>query len=287
MSDQPVSLKRSRSRFWWVFRRNKFTLIGLVIVVVMGICALFAQNIAPYNPIEPNYGARLAPPSRDHIFGTDELGRDIFSRLLYGSRISLTISFIAEGLALFIGMTIGLLAGWYGGWLDDILMRITDVFFAIPSLLFLIVWTTIFEPGLVSIFLGLGLIAWPSSARLMRAQVLAIRGTDYVMAAQSIGAPVNRILWRYILPNAIAPIMVIIPLGIAGVILSEASLSFLGLGVQIPYPSWGGMVETGRNYLLGDQWWYAVFPSLWIMLTILGLNFLGDGLRDALDPLTH
>lgn len=287
MSDQPVKLTRSRSRFWAGFRRNKLAILGLLIVVLMGTSALLAESIAPYNPIQPDYAARLAPPSPTHIFGTDELGRDIFSRLLYGARISLVISLIAEGLALTIGITLGLISGWYGGWLDDLIMRVTDVFFAIPGLLFLIVWTTIFEPGPISIFLGLGLIAWPSSARLMRAQVLSIRSTDYVMAAQALGAPVSSILLRYILPNAIAPIVVIIPLGIAGVILSEATLSFLGLGIQIPNPSWGIMVEMGRNYLLGEQWWYAIFPSLWIMLTILGLNFLGDGLRDALDPLTN
>jgi peptide/nickel transport system permease protein len=287
MTDQPIQLSRSGSRTWLVFRRNKFAVIGLIIVVLMGTSALLAENIAPYNPIQPDYVARLAAPSASHIFGTDELGRDIFSRLLYGARISLVISLIAEGLALTIGITLGLLSGWYGGWIDDVIMRITDVFFAIPGLLFLIVWTTIFEPGPISIFLGLGLIAWPSSARLMRAQVLSIRSTDYVMAAQALGSPVSRILWHYILPNAIAPIVVIIPLGIAGVILSEATLSFLGLGIQIPHPSWGIMVEMGRNYLLGAQWWYALFPSLWIMLTILGLNFLGDGLHDVLDPLMH
>ncbi len=234
-------------------------------------------------PIEPHYTARLTPPSAEFLLGTDELGRDLLSRLIYGARISLVIGLVAQTVAISIGMTVGALAGWYGGWIDDVIMRITDVFFAIPGLMFLIVWVTIFEPGPVSIFLALGLISWPGDARMMRSQVLAIKELDYVTAAKSLGATTPQILFRHILPNAIAPMIVLASLGIAGVILSEAILSFLGLGIQIPTPSWGTMVDASRTYIT-TAWWYGIFPGLVIMLTVLGFNFLGDGLRDALEP---
>jgi ABC-type dipeptide/oligopeptide/nickel transport system permease subunit len=278
---QPVS---NRARFWIAFRRNRVAMFGLLMVILLGLGAIFAPNIAPYDPIEPHYTARLAPPNAEFFLGTDELGRDLFSRLLYGARISLVIGFIAQGVALAIGMMLGLVAGWYGGWIDDLIMRITDVFFAIPGLLFLIVWVTIFEPGPISIFLALGLIGWPGEARMMRSQVLGIKELDYVLAARALGAQPWRIMLRHILPNALAPMIVLATLGIAGVILSEATLSFLGLGIQIPTPSWGTMVQFGKNYLPTGQWWYAVIPGLTIMITVLGFNFLGDGLRDALDP---
>ena len=278
---EPVS---NRARFWVAFRRNRVALVGLALVILLGIGAVFAPNIAPYDPIEPHYTARLAPPSAQFLLGTDELGRDLLSRLLYGARISLVIGFIAQGVALAIGMVLGMVAGWYGGWIDDLIMRVTDVFFAIPGLLFLIVWVTIFEPGPISIFLALGLIGWPGEARMMRSQVLGIKELDYVLAARALGAPAWRIMFQHILPNALAPMIVLATLGIAGVILSEATLSFLGLGIQIPTPSWGTMVQFGKNYLPTGQWWYAVIPGLTIMITVLGFNFLGDGLRDALDP---
>jgi peptide/nickel transport system permease protein len=277
----PVS---SRSRFWAAFRRNRVAMVGLVMVALLTFAAVFAGQLAPYDPIEPHYTDVLKPPSAAFPLGTDELGRDVFSRLLYGARISLTIGFIAQGVSILIGMTMGALAGWYGGWTDDILMRITDVFFAVPGLLFLIVWVTIFDPSPVSIFLGLGLISWPGEARMMRSQVLAIRELEYVVAARALGAPIRRILLMHILPNAIQPMIVLATLGVAGVILSEATLSFLGLGIQIPNPSWGTMVQVGKNYLATGKWWYAVLPGITIMLTVLGFNFVGDGLRDALDP---
>ena len=225
----------------------------------------------------------MQPPSAEFLLGTDELGRDLLSRLLYGARISLIIGLVAESTAITLGIIVGSLAGWYGGWIDDLIMRITDVFFAIPGLMFLIVWVTIFDPSPVSIFLALGLISWPSNARMMRGQVLALKNLDYVTAAHSLGASTGHILLRHVLPNAIAPMIVLGSLGIAGVILSESILSFLGLGIQIPTPSWGTMVDTSRTYIT-TAWWYGIFPGLVIMLTVLGFNFLGDGLRDALDP---
>ena len=180
-------------------------------------------------------------------------------------------------------MLVGAVAGWSGGWIDDVLMRVTDIFIAIPGLMFLIVWVTIFDPGPVSIFLALGLISWPGNARMMRGQVLAVKETDFVLSARALGASAARILVVHILPNAIAPMIVLASLGVAGGILSESILSFLGLGIQIPTPSWGTMVNSGRTYMT-TAWWYSVFPGLTIMLTVLGFNFLGDGLRDALEP---
>lgn len=274
------------SRFWSAFRRNRIALLGLGIVIVMMIAAIGADVIAPYDPIDPHYSDRLQPPSAEYPLGTDEIGRDIFSRLLYGARISLIIGFIAQGVAISIGITLGALAGWYGGWIDDVIMRITDIFFAIPGLMFLIVWVTIFEVNWITIFLALGLIGWPGDARMMRSQVLALKELDYVTSAKALGASTAWILIRHILPNAIAPMIVLATLGIAGAILAESTLSFLGLGVQIPAPSWGTMVDTGKDYTV-TAWWYAIFPGLAIMITVLGFNFIGDGLRDALDPTSY
>jgi peptide/nickel transport system permease protein len=284
----PIALNaqrvNNRSRFWMAFRRNRVAVFGLVLIVLLGLMALLAPIIAPFNPIEQHIIDRLKAPNVQYLLGTDELGRDLFSRLVYGARISLVIGFVAQGVSMTIGVLLGLISGWYGGWIDDVIMRITDVFFAIPGLMFLIVWVTIFEPGPLSIFLALGLIGWPGLARVMRGQVLTIKELEYVTSAQALGASTRHILLRHILPNAIAPMIVLAALGVAGAILSESTLSFLGLGIQVPNPSWGTMVQFGKNYLPTGQWWLAVIPGLVIMLTVLGFNFLGDGLRDALDP---
>ncbi len=273
----------NRERFLQAFRRNRIAQLGLVIVVLMSLSAILAPAIAPYDPIVPDYTAVLTPPSANHWLGTDELGRDILTRLLYGARISLVIGFVGEGVSISLGMLLGSISGWYGGWIDDLIMRITDMFFAIPSLMFLIVIVSIVTPGPVTIFLALGFISWPSETRMMRSQVMSIKNMDYVMAARSIGVSTPHMLIQHVLPNAIAPMIVLGTLGVAGMILSEAILSFLGLGIQIPTPSWGTMVNTGQNYIFNAQW-YAIFPGLAIMITVLGFNFLGDGLRDALDP---
>ena len=273
----------NRERFIQSFRNSGIAQIGLLIVIVLSLSALLAPTIAPYDPLEPDYTVILMPPDTSHWLGTDELGRDIFSRLLYGARISMVIGFIGEGVSLAIGLVLGSISGWYGGWIDDLIMRITDVFFAIPSLMFLIVVVSIVKPGPVSIFMALGLISWPSETRMMRSQVMSIKNMDYVMAARAIGVSTPRMLVQHIMPNALAPMIVLGTLGIAGVIQSEAILSFLGLGIQIPTPSWGTMINTGQNYIFNAAW-YAIFPGLAIMITVLGFNFLGDGLRDAFDP---
>ena len=270
-------------RLWMSFRRSKTAMIGLVIVVVMSLGALLADVIAPFDPVEPHYADRLAAPGGPYILGTDELGRDILSRLLYGARISLVIGLVAQGVSVSIGIIMGLMAGWYGGWVDDLVSRATEIVWAIPGLMFLIVVVTIFEPTALTIFAALGLIAWPGQARLMRGQVLVVKEMEYVIAAQAMGASTVRIMFQHILPNAIAPMIVVATLGVAGAILTESTLSFLGLGIQIPNPSWGTMIDIGRNYTT-NAWWYAIFPGLAIMITVLGFNFIGDGLRDALDP---
>jgi peptide/nickel transport system permease protein len=286
-SIKPVDLapkgRSNTSRFLRAFARNRIALFGLFIVITIALGAVFADAIAPYDPIEPHYRERFQPPNAAFLMGSDEIGRDIFSRLLYGARISLVIGFIAQGVAVSIGVTLGAVSGWYGGWIDDVIMRLTDIFFAIPGLMFLIVWVTIFETNTLTIFLALGLIGWPSDARMMRSQVLSIKNLDYITAAKALGARTPRIILRHVLPNAIAPMIVLATLGVAGAILAESTLSFLGLGVKIPDPSWGTMVDIGTDYMM-TAWWYAIFPGLAIMITVLGFNFIGDGLRDALDP---
>jgi peptide/nickel transport system permease protein len=278
--------RRSSNRFLRAFWRHKIGVLGLAIVLMMVFCAIFAPVIAPYNPNKTNVRDRLQPPGQQYFLGTDDYGRDIFSRLLYGASVSLTIAVIAQGVSVTLGVTLGLISGWYGGWIDDLIMRVADAVFAIPGLVFLIVWVSILEPSRESIFLALGLIGWASDARMMRSQVLSLRQRDYVVAAQAMGASVPRIMLRHLLPNGIAPTIVLASLGIAGIILTESGLSFLGLGVQIPNPTWGTMIDMGRNFTT-SAWWYAVFPGLAIMVTVLGFNFLGDGLRDALDPTQH
>lgn len=274
---------RRRFRFVRAFLRNRITVVGLVIVLTMIIGALLAPQIAPHDPNKINPRNRLSAPSADNLMGTDELGRDIFSRVLYGAQVSLVVAFIAQTVAISIGITLGLVSGWYGGWVDDVIMRLTDAFFALPGLMFLIVWVTILDRSPLSIFFALGLIGWPSDARMMRSQVLTLKEREFVIAARATGASALRIMTRHLLPNAIAPSIVLASLGIAGAILAETTLSFLGIGVQVDAPSWGVMIDKGRNFTT-TAWWYAVFPGLAIMLTVLGFNFIGDGLRDALDP---
>lgn len=284
------------SRVTRAFLRNRIAILGLIIVFLVVFAAITAPIISPYDPNEIHAADRLAPPSTSYFLGTDEFGRDIFSRLLYGATISIQIAIVAQSLSISIGVVAGLVSGWYGGWIDDLIMRFTDAIFALPGLVFLIVWVQVIDedklsffnflgmdPKKASIFLALGLIGWAGTARMMRSQVLTLKEREFVVAARAMGASTGRIMFLHILPNGIAPIIVLTTLGVAGVILSESGLSFLGLGVQIPNPSWGTMIDTGRNYTT-RAWWYAVFPGLAIMITVLGFNFLGDGLRDALDP---
>lgn len=264
------------------FARHRLGLLGLVIVLVFTLVAIFAPQIAPHDPAAQRIAtARLVPPNAEFLMGTDELGRDLFSRIVYGARISMRIGLIAEGIALLIGIVLGAAAGFFGGAVDNLIMRITDVFFAIPGLLFLIVVVAIFGSGASTIFLALGLISWPSEARVMRSEVLRIRDREYISAARALGLRDVGIIVRHILPNSLASMIVIGSLGVAGAILSEATLSFLGLGIQEPLASWGTMINRGQQYIF-SAWWYSVFPGAVIMLVVLGFNFLGDAVRDAL-----
>jgi peptide/nickel transport system permease protein len=302
-NSQVASLEDRRSSAQYrsirAFMKNRAAVLGLIIISLLIFGALFAKQIAPHDPNQISAMNRFQAPNSEFWFGTDEFGRDIFSRLLYGAQISLVIAFTSQIVAIFIGLSLGLVSGWFGGLIDDFVMRLTDAMFAIPGLMVLIVWVNVIEPqhipfydvfvslGLsaeqISIFFAIGLIGWASDCRMMRSQVLSLKERDYVLAARAMGASNFRIMRRHLLPNAIAPSIVLATLGLAGAILAESTLSFLGLGVQIPNPSWGTMIDQGRNSFI-NAWWYATFPGLTIMFTVLGFNFIGDGLRDALDP---
>jgi peptide/nickel transport system permease protein len=269
--------------FFRRIRKSKGSLVGAAVLVFLILVAIFAPVLAPFDPVRVSAGDFLAAPSSTHLFGTDQYGRDVFSRLVFGSRPSLTVGFISVGIASIFGVIIGLYAGYYGGFVDDLLMRLIDIMLAFPGILLAMAIVSILGPSLANLMVAVGISAIPSYARLTRGSVLAAREQVYVLAARSIGVPNRLILTRHILPNVVAPIIVAATLGIGTSILWAAALSFLGMGSQPPEPEWGRMLSEGRQYLR-DQWWISTFPGLAIMITVLGVNLLGDGLRDALDP---
>jgi peptide/nickel transport system permease protein len=262
--------------------KNKLALVGAAIVVGLIFMAIFAEYIAPYDPLEQNIIMKLKPPSKAHWFGQDPLGRDMLSRIIYGSRISLKVGIATVTISLTVGLIIGSISGYYGGFVDDLFMRIVDILMAFPGILLAIAMVAVLGPDLNHVILALCLIGWVGYARLVRGQVLYVRELDYVTAAQALGASPARIIALHIIPNLIAPVIVEATFGMAGAILAEASLSFLGLGAQPPTPSWGAMLNEGRQYLLLAPH-TTTFPGIAIMLVVLGFNFLGDGLRDYLD----
>ena len=263
---------------------NPRTMTALAIIVLMLLFALTANLIAPYGYGEQLRGNELKAPGSGFLFGTDNFARDIFSRVMYGAQISLVVSLAATTLSLFIGVSVGLVAGYMGGKIEAALMRLTDTVSAFPSILLAVAITSLFEkPSIAILFVALGVVGWTGIARVVRSQVLVVRTLDYISAARALGAGNLRIMFRHVLPNCISPIIVIATLSIGGNILGEAGLSFLGLGVQDPFPSWGGMLSESRAYFQ-KSWWMAVFPGMAIVLTVLSFNLLGDGLRDALDP---
>ena len=264
-------------------RRSPLAMIGLVVVTILVIVAVFAGVIAPYGYAEQDLMAAFEPPSKAHIFGTDEFGRDIFSRIVYGSRISLEVGFIAVGIALFAGGFLGAVAGYYGGRADNLIMRTMDILLSIPSILLAIAIAASLGPGLFNLMIAVGISATPNYARIVRGSVLSIRNQEFVEAAKAVGSSDLRIIAKHIIPNCLAPIIVQATLGVAIAILTAAGLSFIGLGIQPPIPEWGSMLSGGREYIR-DYAYMTIFPGLSIMITILALNFLGDGLRDALDP---
>ncbi|MDQ6602498.1 MAG: ABC transporter permease [Chloroflexota bacterium] len=277
-----TSVGRGRA-LWQRLRRSKGALVGIVILAVLAIVAVAAPLIAPFDPIKISDNALFSPGS-PYFFGSDQYGRDILSRILFGARISLTIGLISVGIAATFGVTIGLLAGYYGGWVDALLMYVINVMLAVPGILLALAIVTIRgKPSLANLMIAVGISGIPTYARLVRGSVLAAKENVYVDAARVSGAPTRIILVRHLLPNVIAPVIVATTLGTGTAILAAASLSFLGLGSQPPSPEWGRMLSEGRGYLR-DQWWISTFPGLAIMLTVLAMNLLGDGLRDALDP---
>ncbi|MDK2878856.1 MAG: peptide/nickel transport system permease protein [Thermoanaerobacteraceae bacterium] len=273
----------------YLLNKNKLTRLSMITVLLLIALAILAPFIAPYpshiygiaNPQD-----KLLPPSAKYIFGTDELGRDVFSRVLYGTRISLQTAILAVGLALLIGIPLGAIAGATGGYVDEIIMRITDIFLSFPPLLLAIAIAAFLGPNLQNAMLAIAISWWPWYTRLVRGQAVSIRERQFVKAAKAIGTPHFKIVFGHIVPNCIAPVIVQASMDLGGVILTAASLSFLGLGAQPPTPEWGLMVSTSRNYFL-NAWWYSFFPGIAIFITVLAFNLLGDGLREIMDPKTR
>ena len=264
-------------------KKSPLTLLGALIVLILFLAAIFAPIIAPYEPDEINPPHRLLPPSREHLCGTDTAGRDLFSRILYGTRISIKIGVTVVSFAVIFGTLIGLFSGYFGGKVDEIIMRITDIFFSIPYLILAMAIAAALGPNLVNTMLSLAIVWWPIYARLARGQALLIREYTYIEAARGLGANNLRIIFRHVLPNSFSPIIVQASLDFGNAIMFAAALSFIGLGAQPPTPEWGAMISMGKNYLR-DSWWYPTFPGLAIFITVLGFNLIGDGLRDILDP---
>jgi ABC-type dipeptide/oligopeptide/nickel transport system permease subunit len=268
---------------WKRLKRNKLALFGLSIVILLILVAIFAPLIAPYDPIDRVKEDSLQPPSAKYWFGTDILGRDIFSRVIYGSRISLMVGTVAVGISLMIGLTFGALAGYFGNVSDTIIMRVADIFFAFPYILGAIAIMTVLGPGIFNIFIAIGILGWASFARIFRGSILSIKNKEYIEAARALGASNFRIISKHIFPNAFAPIIVYGTMTVGTAIIVEAALSFLGIGVQPPTPAWGKMLSEALDYI-DIASWMMIFPGLAIVITVLGFVLLGDGLRDAFDP---
>jgi len=268
---------------WRRLRRNKLAMLGLAIVIILILIALLAPLIAPYDPIARIKKDYSLPPSKAYFFGTDLLGRDIFSRVIYGSRISIEVGIVAVGISVVIGLFFGALSGYFGGVSDAVIMRIADIFFAFPYILGAIAIMTVLGPGIVNIFIAIGILGWASFARIFRSSILSIKNKEYIEAARALGANNYRIITKHIFPNSMAPIIVYATMNVGVAIIVEAALSFLGLGVQPPTPSWGKMLAESLDYI-DIAPWMMLFPGLAIVITVLGFVLLGDGLRDAFDP---
>ncbi|AVI40489.1 oligopeptide ABC transporter permease [Bacillus pumilus] len=267
------------------FFKNKLAVAGSVILLIIIFSAIFAPVIAPYAPEHQDLLKRLQPPSAEHLMGTDKFGRDIFSRVLYGARVSLLVGFVSVVGAITIGTVVGAVAGYFKGFVDSLLMRCVDVVLSIPDIFLLITLVTIFKPGIDKLIFIFALTGWTTTARLIRSEFLSLRTREFVLAARTIGTKNHVIIFSHILPNCIGPIIVSATLKVGSVILAESTLSYLGFGIQPPTASWGNMLQDAQNFsIMVQAWWYPLFPGLLILLTVLCFNFLGDGLRDALDP---
>ncbi len=274
---------RRRNRAWAKFRSNQSAMLGAIIILLILFMAILAPLIAGHDPMKPSFTAIRKAPSALHWFGTDELGRDLFARIVYGARSSLLAGTVSVAIALLIGVPLGLVAGYFGGLLDGVISRVTEALFSIPFLILAIALASFLGPSLMNAMIAIGIAAAPLFIRLARGQVLSIRREDYVMSARSLGASHRHIIVRHILPNILPALIVQATIQIAVAIIAEASLSFLGLGLQPPEPSWGSMLNTGKNFM-NQAPWMSIFPGCAIFLVVCGFNLLGDGLRDALDP---
>lgn len=271
-----------RSRAARRFLRDPGAVVGAALALLLVLLALLAPTLAG-DPLRQDLGARLQPPSAEHLFGTDQLGRDVFARTLYGARISLRIGFLVVALAVSVGASVGLLAGLLGGVWDDVLMRLTDIFLAFPALILAMAISAALGPSLTNVMIAVAAVSWPTYARLMRAQVLSLKGLDFVDAARALGARQGRLARRHLLPNSVAPLLVQASFDVGGAILTAAGLGFIGFGAQPPTPEWGAMVSETRNFIT-EAPWASTAPALAILLTVLAFNLLGDGVRDVLDP---
>jgi peptide/nickel transport system permease protein len=287
LSDTPTSRAHAawvrRYRGWLQFRSNGLAMIGLITVLVMITASLAAPLLAPQDPTAQDLAGRLAPPSAQHWLGTDELGRDLFSRVLYGGRITLGMVVAVVLVVAPVGLAVGSVAGYLGGITDRVLMRVTDVFLAFPRLVLALAFVAALKPGITSTIIAVALTAWPPYARLARADTLTVRGTDYIAAVRLTGASTARIVLRHVVPLCLTSVIVRVTLDMSGIILTAAGLGFLGMGAQPPMPEWGTMISASRAFIL-DQWWVPTIPGVAIFAASLGFNLLGDGLRDVLDP---
>jgi peptide/nickel transport system permease protein len=263
--------------------KHNLALVGLIILVPMFLCAVLAPLISPHDPVEPDLKNILTGPTWSHPFGTDTLGRDVFSRVIYGSRISLLVGFVSVGIATLIGIMIGAVSGYTGGIIDELIMRFVDLMMCFPTFFLILAVIARLEPSIWNIMIVIGLTNWMGIARLVRAEILSIKGKEYVLAAKAMGFPRRRIIFGHVLPNALSPVYVVATLGIGGAILTESALSFLGIGVQPPTPSWGNILTQAKDNI-EVAWWLSLYPGLAIFLTVMGYNLLGEGLRDVFDP---
>ncbi len=266
-----------------LLKKSPLAMVGTVLVAIFLFIALFAPLLAPYDPIKQNLNNILQPPSREHPFGTDTLGRDILSRVIYGARISLIIGVLVVAISSMIGIVAGLISGFFGGYVDLIVMRITDLFLSFPALILAMAIAGALGPSLTNTMIAISLVWWPTYARLIRGQVLTVKNKEFVEAATALGESNIKIMFTHVLPNSVTPAIIQATMDLGAVILTAAGLSFIGFGAQPPTPEWGSMISLGRNYFL-KQWWLATFPGLAILTTVIGFNLLGDGIRDLLDP---
>ncbi|MEZ4865091.1 MAG: ABC transporter permease [Caldilineaceae bacterium] len=283
----PSMAESPRVRTWRRFRRHKLAIAGLFFIGIIAFMGIFAPLVAPKDPLKTSLIDSLVPPNSTYWLGTDPVGRDVWSRTVYSIRVSLSVGIVAVGISLLIALLLGVLSGYYGGAVDMVIMRLTDIVMTIPGLVIIMAAVSVLGPSIYNVMAAIGILGWPGMARLLRAQILSVRERDFIRAAKSIGIPDWRIMLVHILPNSVAPVLVAATFGVAGAILTEAALSFLGFGVLPPTPSWGNMLNAARSLSrLQENPWFWLPPGIMILLTVLAINFIGDGLRDAFDPRT-